>query len=116
MFVGGAIVTTSLIVSGCGIGENKMFGLVAKITSTPGERDNLISILLEGTANMLGNISYDIAKDNENSDDIWITEVWDNQANQEASLQLESVQTAIGKGRPLIAAMSRVATTTPMAR
>lgn len=93
-----------------------MFGLIVKITSVDGERDNLMSILQNGTANMPGNISYTIAKDQENHNDIWITEVWDSQASQEASIELASVQDAIGKGRPLIAGMSRIATTTPLAR
>ncbi len=93
-----------------------MFGLIAKITCVEGGREDLINILLEGTSDMPGNVSYNIAEDQEDKNIIWITEVWDSQASQENSLKLDSVQNAIGQARPLIAGMSRIATTSPIVR
>lgn len=80
-----------------------MYGLIGKITAVTGKRDELIEILIAGTSDMPGCSSYVVAKDSEDSDAIWVTEVWDTQASHEASLSLPSVKQAIAEGRPLIA-------------
>lgn len=81
----------------------RMYGLIGKMRAHPGQRDALIAILLEGTTNMPGCLTYTIAKDLQDADAIWITETWTTQANHKASLSLPAVQAAITKGRPLIA-------------
>lgn len=80
-----------------------MYGLVGKINAVPGQRDELISILLTGTQDMPGFLSYIVALDPSDPNGIRITEVWDSQASHQASLKLPSVQKAIAAGRPLIA-------------
>ena len=82
-----------------------MYGLIGKMVATPGNRDALIDILVEGVAGMPGCRSYVVARDAEDADGLWITEVWDSKEAHAASLQLSSVQEAIRKGRPLIAGM-----------
>ncbi len=84
-------------------GPSKMFGIIAKMQATAGNRDRLIEILLEGTKNMPGCKLYAIAADMMDDNGIWITEVWESEASHQASLQLPSVQDAIAKGKPLIA-------------
>lgn len=79
-----------------------MYGLIGKMTVQPGQRDALISILLEGVSGMPGCFSYVVAKDSVDLEAIWVTEVWDSQASHEASLSLPSVKQAIARGRPLI--------------
>jgi quinol monooxygenase YgiN len=79
-----------------------MYGLIGKIISTPGQRDTLIDILLEGTTAMPGCRSYIIARDPADADAIWVTEVWVDQQSHRASLSLPSVQAAITRGKPLI--------------
>jgi quinol monooxygenase YgiN len=91
-----------------------MYGLIAKITSTPGKRDALVAILVEGTAKMPGCLSYVVALDTGDPDGLWITEVWDNQDSHRASLQLPAVQAVIARGRPLIAGFSNRVETTPI--
>ena len=91
-----------------------MYGLIGKMTATPGQRDALAAILLEGTAAMPGCLSYVIATDPADADALWITEVWDSQASHAASLQLPGVQAAIAKGRPLIAGFSNRTETVPL--
>ena len=80
-----------------------MHGLIGKMSATPGQRDALIAILLNGVADMPGCLSYIVAKDLDDADAIWITEVWDSQASHRASLELPIVQQAITLGKPLIA-------------
>ena len=91
-----------------------MYGLIGKITTTPGKRDALVAILVEGTAKMPGCLSYIVALDAADPDGLWITEVWDSQDSHRASLQLPAVQDAIAKGRPLIAGFSNRVETTPI--
>jgi quinol monooxygenase YgiN len=80
-----------------------MYGLIGKMISKPGQRDALLALLLQGTENMPGCLSYVIAKDTEDDDVVWITEVWENEARHHDSLQLPSVRDAIAKAMPLIA-------------
>jgi quinol monooxygenase YgiN len=63
---------------------------------------------------MPGCLSYIVAKDANDVNAIWITEVWDSKASHEASLSLPSVKEAIANGRPLIAGFSDRSVTTPV--
>ena len=91
-----------------------MYGLIGKMTATPGQRDALAAILLEGTGSMSGCLSYIVATDPADRDALWITEVWESQAAHQASLRQPAVQIAITKGRPLIAGFSNRQETTPI--
>lgn len=79
-----------------------MFGLIGKFVATEGQRDALISILLEGSGTMPGCRSYVIARDPGDPDAIWITEVWDDRESHQAALSLPAVKAAIARGKPLI--------------
>ena len=94
--------------------ETTMYGLIGKFTATPGQRDTLAGILLDGTGTMAGCLSYVVATDPADPDALWVTEVWDSQASHRASLSLPAVQTAIAKGRPLIAGFSNRVETVPL--
>lgn len=91
-----------------------MFGLIGKMTATAGQREALIAVLLEGTGGMPGCLSYIVAKDVNDENALWITEVWDSKDSHAASLKLPSVQAAIAKGRPMIAGFSDFVTTEPL--
>lgn len=91
-----------------------MFGLIGKMIAAPGQRDALITVLLEGTGGMPGCLSYIVAKDVNDPNALWITEVWDSKDSHAASLKLPSVQAAIAKGRPMIAGFGDFVTTEPL--
>lgn len=91
-----------------------MYGLIGKMLAAPGKRDELASILLEGTGGMPGCLSYIIAADATDPDALWITEVWDSADSHRDSLKLPSVQAAIAKGRPLIAGFGERFETRPV--
>jgi quinol monooxygenase YgiN len=91
-----------------------MYGLIGKILALPGQRDSLISILLEGVSGMPGCNSYIIARDPANADALWVTEVWDSRESHSASLSLPSVKSAIARGRPLIAGFGERFETEPV--
>ena len=91
-----------------------MYGLIGKMLAAPGRRDELAEILLRGTAEMPGCLSYVVARDVENEDALWITEVWKDEAHHAASLALPQVQAAIAEGRPLIAGFAERFVTMPL--
>ena len=82
--------------------RQSMYGLIGKMNVAEGRRDEVVEILLEGVSGMPGCLSYVVAKDPEDPNAIWITEVWDRQESHEGSLSLPSVQEAIRKARPHI--------------
>ena len=93
---------------------NTMYGLIGKMTATPGQRDALVAILLDGVSGMPGCLSYVVATDPADADAIWITEVWESKERHAASLTLPSVRAAIAKGRPLIAGFGPSTETAPV--
>lgn len=91
-----------------------MYGRIGKIISVEGQREELAEILLGGISGMPGCLSYVVARDTEDENALWVTEVWDSEESHQASLSLPSVQAAIEKGRPLIAGFAEGHVTTPV--
>jgi quinol monooxygenase YgiN len=91
-----------------------MYGLIGKFICAPGTRDQLAAILLEGTHAMPGCLSYVVATDPGDPNALWVTEVWQSQADHGASLQLPSVQQAIARAKPMIAGFGERFVTTPL--
>jgi quinol monooxygenase YgiN len=94
--------TAAVMLSGMRAGERDMFGLIGKMTAKPGQRDRLIALVLEGADAMPGCLSYIVARDADDANGIWITEVWDSKESHAASLKLPAVTAAIGKAMPLV--------------
>lgn len=95
-------------------GAKPMRGLIGKMNAVAGKRDELISILLEGTGGMPGCLSYIVSKDAADPSGIWITEVWDSKESHQGSLSLPAVRAAIAKAKPLIAGFEKGVTTEPI--
>ncbi len=91
-----------------------MYGLIGKMVATPGNRDTLAGIILNGAGTMPGCLSYVVAKDPRDVDALWITEVWDSAESHKASLSLPRVREAIAKGRTLIASFGDSVTSEPI--
>jgi quinol monooxygenase YgiN len=92
-----------------------MYGLIGRMLSKPGQREALIAAMTSsGSATLPGCLSYVVARDSANADGLWITEVWENEAAHQASLNLPEVQAAIAKARPLIAGFDNRVVTDPV--
>lgn len=91
-----------------------MHGLIGKMTAAEGKRDELIAILIEGTKEMPGCLSYVVAKDPSDATTVWVSEVWEDAASHKASLALPAVREAITKGKPLIAKFDQSTVTEPV--
>jgi quinol monooxygenase YgiN len=95
-------------------GAQKMYGMIGKMIATPGQRDALIALLLEGIGAMPGCLSYIVATDATDANAIWITEAWENKESHDASLKLPAVQQTIAKARPIIAGFGESFITAPV--
>jgi quinol monooxygenase YgiN len=91
-----------------------MYGLIGRMLATAGRREELLAILLDNNEPMPGCRSYIVARDPASEDGIWITEVWDSQAEHQGSLQLPHVQAMIAKARPMIAGFAERFETEPL--
>ncbi len=82
------------------------FGLHGKLTATSGNGDKLAHILLRA-ARLVGTAQgcrlYLVSRDNSTPDTVWVTEVWDSQADHDKSLQVSGVRELIGEAMPLLA-------------
>ncbi len=91
-----------------------MYGLFGKMVAVAGQRDALLAVLRDASTPMEGCLLYVVNADPEDADGIWIYEAWRSQADHQASLKLESVQTLIAQARPLIAGMPTRYELTPL--
>ena len=114
MMLGGAAAMMAWPGVAIAVEENHMYGMLGRMKAVAGQRDALLTILLESSAAMPGCLSYIVAKDLADPDALWITEAWDSKASHDASLKLPQVQAAIAKARPLIAGFDSRAETQPV--
>ncbi|MDJ0751150.1 MAG: putative quinol monooxygenase [Woeseiaceae bacterium] len=96
--------------------QSQMHGVIDKLITHDGKRDELISILLKGTKDLPGCLSYVVSKDLEDANALWVTEVWESRQKSEESFLLESVQEIMAKGKPLIASFGERVETQPVGR
>jgi quinol monooxygenase YgiN len=91
-----------------------MYGLISKLITSPGKREEFIAILIAAVQHMPGCLSCLVAKDSTDENAVWVTEVWDSKASHDASLLLPSVKDAMVKGKPMIAGFSEQIVTLPV--
>jgi len=91
-----------------------MYGLIGKLVATDGDRDALAEILLRGSSEMPGCLSYIVARDAQDGNALWVTEVWESEGHHRASLSLPQVQEAIARGKPFIAGFGDRHVTAPV--
>jgi|SRR6266436_6007534 len=91
-----------------------MYGLIVKLMVVPGAREKMIGILRQSAADMPGCLSYVVAEDANDEAVLWVTEVWDSQANHDASLSLPAVRGAMLQANAIIATFEKVAVMNPV--
>ncbi|WP_026359511.1 putative quinol monooxygenase [Sphingomonas sp. PR090111-T3T-6A] len=114
VFLLGSMAATAASAAPTPTGKADLYGLIGKMKAVAGQREALIPIVLEGAEGMPGCLSYIVARDVEDADAIWITEVWESEASHDASLQLPSVQAAVAKARDLVAGVETGVATVPV--
>lgn len=79
--------------------------LHGKLTALPGHAEELAEILIQASK-LVSKLKechfYVISRDAQESNAIWVTEIWDSKAAHDASLQYEDIKNLIMKAMPLI--------------
>jgi quinol monooxygenase YgiN len=85
-------------------GVTDRFGLYAKLVAKPGQRDALVAILLRDVEALRahGCELYVVNVAPDQSDVVWVTEVWASKDAHRASLQLPETKQAIFEAMPLL--------------
>ncbi|MDZ4364734.1 putative quinol monooxygenase [Brevundimonas sp.] len=91
-----------------------MYGLIGKMTATPGQRDPLTVILMDELVGRPGCLSYIVAHDPADENAIWVTEVWIDEANHRASLKDPVVKASIARCMEKMATFSDAQVTRPL--
>jgi quinol monooxygenase YgiN len=92
-----------------------MYGLIVKLTSAPGRRDELMDLMGGDDSHTIpGCLSFIVAEDAVDENVLWITEVWESQASHEASPQAPPVKEGLADADTLIAGFVKIATTKPV--
>ena len=81
------------------------YGLHGSLKAVVGKRDALAEILCEASGLMSqakGCHLYLVSLDTSDDQTIWVTEVWEEQADHDEALKAETVRTLIGKALPLL--------------
>ncbi len=90
-----------------------MYGLIVRLTTHDGKRDQMIDVLRQSAGEMPGCVCYVVAKDAIDERSIWVTEVWDSEQSHDASLSSPAVRSAIPLGKQLVSSFDKIATTVP---
>ncbi|MET9487108.1 antibiotic biosynthesis monooxygenase [Nocardia sp. NPDC006630] len=85
-------------------GEN-LFSVFGRMTALPGQRDELIALLLKGlrASEDGGLLSYSINTAFDDPDTIWLTQLWADKDAHDATTRSEAVVAASGQVAPLLA-------------
>jgi quinol monooxygenase YgiN len=81
------------------------YGLHGKLTATPGNGNKLADILLEAAqlvSTAKGCYLYLVSQDETTPDAVWVTEVWEQKEDHDASLQVAGVKELIAQAMPLL--------------
>lgn len=83
----------------------KKYGLHGKLKAKEGQGDALAEILVQASALVIhakGCHLYMVSRDPQEKESVWVTEVWDNKADHDQSLNVEGVRALISKAMPLL--------------
>jgi quinol monooxygenase YgiN len=83
-----------------------LFGMFGKMTAVSGKRDALVTQLLRASELMNGVpgcLMYVVSTSPDDANDIWVTEIWRDEASHGASLSMPGVRDLIKDTMPLLA-------------
>jgi quinol monooxygenase YgiN len=80
------------------------FANVGSLETKSGQRDAVVAILLRPMAGLkeAGCLLYEVGVNEESPDTVFVSELWDSPEAHRASLQLDSVRSAIAEAMPLL--------------
>ena len=91
-----------------------MYGLITRVSAKPGQREALAQLLIGGLSHRPGCLSYVVAEDAQSSADLWVTEVWVDEAAHKTSLTAPEIKAFTVRGWPMVAGMQDSVITRPL--
>ncbi len=91
-----------------------MYGIIGSMQALAGQREALIDILLEGVVVVPGCLSYVVARDPQDSDRLWVSQVWKDESSYRDALTTPALRSHLARGVPLIASISPPTITEPV--
>lgn len=84
--------------------DRMTFANVGRLGVKPGKRDQLVEILTRPSGQMgeHGCLLYEVGVNDDEPDAVFVSELWESAAAHAASLELETVRTAIAEAMPLL--------------
>ncbi|MCT4784376.1 MULTISPECIES: putative quinol monooxygenase [Exiguobacterium] len=91
------------------------YGLIGKLTAIQGERETLLSILLEAAEAMEQEAACEAYRVSASLDDdaIIVYEVWESSEAHQQSLMLPATKQLINQAKPILTGVERIATFEP---
>jgi quinol monooxygenase YgiN len=92
------------------------FGIYGKLIAKEGEREQLAAILLEAAESLQNHEDcelYLVSVAPEDTNGVYVYEVWSSESAHQESLTLESTRTLIQRAKPILAGMERISTLVP---
>ncbi|EIO9131375.1 antibiotic biosynthesis monooxygenase [Listeria monocytogenes] len=87
------------------------YGLLTAFYTHPGEKDNLVKILLEAAealADYNTCIQYIISESETEADTVFVSEIWIDKGHHAASLDNPAVQESIARAKPMIKEIKQI--------
>ena len=80
------------------------YGYIGSMKTKPGHRHDVVAILLSGADGLrrVGCDLYVVSVSNTDDVTVWVSEVWQDKAQHDASLQLAEVKAAIARAMPML--------------
>ena len=80
------------------------YGYLATMRTKPGNRDEVVRILLSGVDGLrtAGCQVYAVSVSDTDPDLIWVSEVWQSKEHHDVSLQLPATKAAIAQAMPML--------------
>lgn len=80
------------------------YGYFGSMRTKPGNRDDVVAILLRGVDGLktVGCQQYAISVSNDDQDLILVHEIWESKQHHDDSLQLPETKAAIGEAMPML--------------
>lgn len=91
-----------------------MYGLITKLTTVPGKREAVIDLLATRANPPGGCLSYVAARDPQDPDTVWVTEVWTDEAAHRAALRRPDIKAGLTRALNWIATMHDSIVTEPV--
>lgn len=91
-----------------------MYGLITKLTTVPRRRESVIDVLAKRRRVPEGCLSYVVARDPQDTDALWVTEVWTDADAHRQSLQRPDIKAGFAGVLPWIATIHDPIMTEPV--